>query len=312
VTVVSETIPNETWLSRPCPNCLTPVQGKAEVTSSKPAEFMNFEEVRDYFIGIRDEQVFFSYYRCTKCQTLYCPYYFSESQLDILYAAMPDNLLGAEKSTATRTQIGYVDWFQSHLREVGIYQELGPDIGLVTKEIVQRFKPSSILLVEPNLEMHDELAKLGSNTSKIELFRHLNEVVDSKVDLTIGIHVFDHLLNPSDQIKRICSQTNEGGFIGIVVHNEASILRRILGKKWPPFCLQHPQLFNRNTLEHLLSNNGFEKCGIARSTNHFSIQHIGSMAIDVIGLPKILKKFLPNIEIPFTLGNQISIFKKRG
>jgi hypothetical protein len=36
------------------------------------------------------------------------------------------------------------------------------------------------------------------------------------------------------------------------------------------------------------------------------------MAIDVLGLPKILKKTLPNIEIPIPLGNQISIFKKRG
>jgi hypothetical protein len=302
---------NKVWQQRNCPLCGAASISSPEVSSKIPAETLDFDALREYFIGIRDEQVFFSYYRCTNCRILYCPYYFSESQLDILYADMPDNLLGAEKSTAARTQIGYVDWFQSHLKKVGTYQELGPDIGLVTQEIVQRFKPLSVLLVEPNLEMHGKLAKLGSNSSKITLFRHLNEVADSKVDLTIGIHVFDHLFNPSDQIQKICSQTNQGGFIGIVVHNEASLLRRILGKKWPPFCLQHPQLFNRKTLENLLSNNGFEKCAIARSTNHFTVKHIGSMTIDVIGLPKILKKVLPNIEIPFTLGNQISIFKKR-
>ena len=302
---------NNAWQQRKCPHCGDANISSPEVSSKIPAEALDFEEVRDYFIGIRDEQVFFSYYRCANCQILYCPYYFSEGQLDTLYAAMPDNLLGAEKSTAARTQIGYVDWFQPHVNQVQSYQELGPDIGLVTQEIIERYKPSTVLLIEPNVEMHEELSKLETDSSKTKLFRHIDEVDHTKVDLTIGIHVFDHLVNPSEQIHKIYAQTNKGGFIGIVVHNEGSLLRRVLGKKWPPFCLQHPQLFNQKSLELLLSKHGFEKCKIARSVNHFSIKHIGSMAIDVIGLPAILKKVLPNIEIPMTLGNQISIFKKR-
>jgi hypothetical protein len=308
----SESILNNSfsWSFRNCPSCNNANIGQAELSSKNQAEKMSYNSVRDYFIGIRNEQVFFSYYRCLNCALLYCPYYLNETQLDALYADMPDNLLGAEKSTAARTQKGYFNWFKQFVDKVDTYLELGPDLGLISKEIVGHYKPSKSELVEPNVAMHGLLQELSSSGTKVGVFRNLDECTTTKIDLTIGIHVFDHLLNPLEQLKSLNNQTKAGGYIGIVVHNESSLLRRLLGTKWPPFCLQHPQLFNRKSLKELLQKAGFEQVGIARSTNHFRIKHIGSLAIDVVGLPNFFKKTLPNWEMPISLGNQIGIFRK--
>ena len=298
------------WQKRACPLCGETNISTPEVRAQIQAETRSFEEVREYFIGIREDQVFFSYYRCANCGILYCPYYFSDAQLDALYKAMPDNLLGAEKSIAERTQNGYVNWFLPHVADVQSYLELGPDIGLVTKEIIRNLEPTQVLLVEPNTEMHHDLSKTETRSTKVSIFRHLDQVHLADINFSVGIHVFDHLLNPAEQLQRLNSLTSEQGYIGIVVHNEKSLLRKLLGKKWPPFCLQHPQLFNRKTLEVILKQNGFKKSKISRSINHFSIKHIGSLAIDILGLPDFLKKLLPKVEIPIALGNQIGIFQK--
>jgi hypothetical protein len=222
---------------------------------------------------------------------------------------MPDNLLGAEKSTAAKTQVGYFRYFQKRIGKVENYLELGPDIGLVTNEVLSHFKPQNCCLVEPNTAMHQTLRQL-SRQSNIAVYRNLQNVDVSEIDLTIGIHVFDHLLVPSSQINSIFKQTKPGGILGVVVHNESSLLRRLLGKKWPPFCLQHPQLFNKKTLEKLMLNSGFELVKISNSVNYFNLKHLGTLAIEILHLPKVFTRILPSVELPVVLGNQISVFRK--
>ena len=300
---------NAKWEVRACPVCGSTHKSRSEVSANIRAEELSFNEVRQYFIGIRSEQIFFSYHRCVGCGILFCPFYFSNPQLDALYSDMPDNLLGAEKSTAAKTQLGYFNYFRQDIGEVSTFLELGPDIGLVTKEVIEKYEPEKAFLIEPNTSMHAQLKSL-SETSNIEIYRNLNEISMIDVDLTIGIHVFDHLLDPSAQISQIHKQTKNGGIIGVVVHNEASFLRKVLGKKWPPFCLQHPQLYNKKTLAETMKISGFEKLRINNSINHFSVKHLGTLAVQVTGLPNFITRILPSIDIPVMLGNQISIFRK--
>jgi hypothetical protein len=299
----------QNWEKRNCPNCFSSSQPILEVVAANKAEDLSFEEVREFFIGIRHEQIFFSYFRCMKCKLLFCPYYFTDFQLDALYSDMPDNLLGAEKSTAEKTQVGYFKFFQKKVANVSSYLELGPDIGLVTNEVFRRYQPTKTHLIEPNSAMHETLKSLSPESS-LEIHRNLDDVLLQDIDLTVGIHVFDHLLAPREQIKQIFSQTKPGGILGVVVHNESSLLRKILGKKWPPFCLQHPQLYNKKSLRRIMEDSGFEVLKISNSINHFSLKHLGALAIEIIGLPKFLVRFLPSIEFPVMLGNQISVFRK--
>lgn len=299
------------WTRRSCPNC-----GSSEIIrkpvgkSARPAEKLSFLEVKDSFVGLRSEQIFFSYFRCKNCSLLYCPWYFNSTQLDELYRDMPDNLMGEDKSTISKTQSGYVNWLSKHLSGVRNYLEIGPDIGLVTRAVIERYGVSSALLVEPNVAVHQDLGKSASDVKTVEIVKYIQDSKMLDFDLVVGIHVYDHLLSPTKDLLDIKSRCEEGAKLLIVVHNEKSLLRTLLGKKWPPFCLQHPQLYNPATLEELLRNSGWKLEAIGKSTNWWRLNHFFELGLKVLGLPARFARFLPKFEIPFKLGNTIALATK--
>jgi hypothetical protein len=96
------------WKNRVCPGC-GDKKGLSHVETSSltPAESVEWQDIKDSFIGLRAEQVFFSYSRCDICELLFCHTYFSQSQLNELYSVMPNNLMGEDVGTASKTQYGY-------------------------------------------------------------------------------------------------------------------------------------------------------------------------------------------------------------
>ena len=44
------------------------------------------------------------------------------------------------------------------------------------------------------------------------------------------------------------NKLKKGGFIYGVVHDEKSVMAKILGNRWPAYRLQHPHLFNPTTI----------------------------------------------------------------
>ena len=146
---------SKNWEQRPCPLCnseeyVLPADSRAKM----PAESLSFQEVNKYFVGFREDQIFFSFHRCSNCNLLYSPKYFSNEQLDILYADMPDNLLGEDKSIISKTHQGYVTQILKKVKKSSVYLEIGPDIGLVTRSVISQFKPNKVLLIEPNITVH--------------------------------------------------------------------------------------------------------------------------------------------------------------
>ena len=80
-------------------------------------------------------------------------------------------------------------------------------------------------------------------------------------------------------------------------------------KAWPPFCLQHPQLYNPETLSRILEKSGWELLEVGKSTNWYRLRHFVELGLGVLGLPIGIAKLFPSIEIPVKLGNSISISK---
>lgn len=301
---------NPIWSKRPCPLCGSlDHEEKANSEARKPAETMSWQEVKNYFVGLRNDQVFFSYYRCLDCGLLYCPWYFSSSQLEVLYAEMPDNTMGEDKSTVSKTQSAYARW----IMKLGVsntrYLEVGPDIGLVSKEIIRIRLPEHVTLLEPNLSVRDELIQNVNLVPSIEVIGTLEEMTQSNFNLVTGIHVYDHLLNPLSDLRKLRINVVNGGHLAIVVHNEKSLLRYILRKKWPPFCLQHPQLYNPTTLTKILQLSGWRLEAIGKSINWYHLQHFVRLGAGVLGIPLGVSRITPNIEVPIKLGNFSSLSK---
>ena len=299
------------WEKRNCPICMADNHSNSpEMASPKRAENLSWEEVKDLFVGLRNDQAFFSYYRCLDCGLLYCPWYFSEKQLEILYSEMPDNLMGEDKSVISKTQSGYVKWLEK--RATGSnYLEIGPDIGLVANSIDGTFRIQNAYLVEPNRAVHGELSKSMPNTKEVQVVEYLSQVKVSQSDLITGVHVYDHLLYPVKDLKELRTKSAQSAKLIIVVHNEKSRLRYLMKKAWPPFCLQHPQLYNPKTLAKLLEQSGWQLLEVKKSTNWYKARHFVEMGLGVLGLPKGLAKVFPSIEVPLKLGNMISVSKAK-
>ena len=301
----------KTWNKRNCPICDMDTHSEIpEMASPKRAENLSWEQVKDLFVGLREEQSFFSYYRCTNCGLLYCPWYFSDQQLEILYSEMPDNLMGEDKSVISKTQSGYVKWL-SKRATASNFMEIGPDIGLVSSAVDDTFDISESYLVEPNLAVHNQLSKSMPKALNVNVVEYLNQIATANSDLVVGVHVYDHLLHPVKDLKELRSKSASNSNLVIVVHNEKSRLRYLMKKAWPPFCLQHPQLYNPKTLGLLLEKSGWQLVEVNKSTNWYKARHFAEMGLGVLGLPKGLSRIFPSIEIPLKLGNMISISKAK-
>lgn len=299
------------WIKRNCPSCgLDNLPKNPEVKSSSSAESLSFAEVSKFFIGIRKDQVFFSYYRCESCKLLYCPWYFSQSQLDELYAIMPDNSMGNEKKALLKTQNSYVKNLSKDIHKVKSYLEIGPDIGLVANRIIEKFNPDRSLLIEPNLNIHEELKKNTCNGSEVGIATSLTNIDLYQPDLTVGVHVYDHLLLPLNEIRDIFERSKNNSTIVIVIHNESSFLRKILNKKWPPFCLQHPQIYNKKTIRKLLMQCGWSEIRISSTTNWYYLDNLLKLASNIVGLNHKLVSWVPKFQVPIKLGNIIVVARK--
>lgn len=303
---------NSDWPRRVCPIC-----GSAKIPSApdsiarNPAEKMSWDEAKSYFIGLRNDQVFFSYFRCADCGLLYCPWYFTKEQIAVLYSEMPDNTMGEDKSTVSKTQSAYAKWILRDGIKANAYLEVGPDIGLVSKEIAALGSPKRISFIEPNSSVRKELLDNVSDVSSVEIVDFIENLENTDFNLIIGVHVYDHLLDPIEDLRNIHARAAGGAGLSIVVHNEKSSLRKIMKSKWPPFCLQHPQLYNPKTLNNLLEKSGWTARKIEKSTNWYHLKHFIGMGLSVLGVRDRFSGYLPDIEFPIRLGNLICLAEKK-
>ena len=292
-------------IKRNCPICGSSA-GKSVIKSKNNAENLSFAELSMKFVGLRADQTFFEYKRCTKCNLCFAPQYFSAQELELVYKNMPPNLVGDEQKIVEKTHEGYVKHIKKNLNSSSSLIELGADLGLVTGPIVKHFNIKSGILIEPNLDVRTELVNSVENKNGFEVVNYLNDIKsDQKFDLFIGIHVIDHLLEPLKDLNFIKSKMISGGKLFIVVHNQKSLLAKIMRSKWPPYCLQHPQIFDKMSINNLLMSSGFTNVSINRTVNWIGLRNSLISLLGLLKIPNSFLKFLPNISVPIVFGNII-------
>jgi len=289
--------------SRNCPLCCAEnVFSSVNARAKTPAESSQISALRELWRGFRSDSTFFTYVRCQSCEFVYCPSYLSEKQLDDLYALMPDNTNDEGLGTLRRTQSGY----RRQITASGFmgYRvlDVGADLGLLS-EAIRLHSPSVVVdAIEPNTGVHKELqAVIGTQGFVASSWDGLPN--GKKYDLIAGIHVLDHLIDLKSALQEVVSRIRPGGHIYFVTHNERSLMRRLLGRRWPPFCLQHPHLFDHITLKKVIEDAGFREVRVRRTTNYFSLRHIAKVAIQLLGLPPKLGNLVPAAVLPLRLGN---------
>lgn len=276
---------NALYPSRPCPTCLSRQSTAAEVRAEAPGEDLNYPELAQRWRGFGTVSSFFTYGRCEICGQLFAGRYVDESRLAQLYSSMGDNIHSGDAELAAQNQAEYADMILERGVRTARYLEIGPDTGLLPAAIHKRSPIERAFLIEPNRESWPQLktvlpggaAMIASDKSELD-----HQIEDGSLDLVVAVHVLDHLVTPGDMLAWAHRKLAPGGHIAVLVHNERSVLARLLGSRFPIFCLQHPQLYNRATLAQALGRAGFGVAWVRPTPNTFRLGYLlqhGIMAL---------------------------------
>jgi SAM-dependent methyltransferase len=297
------------FIARSCPLCGSQPSGNACVFSSPAAETLPFEALTSCWNGFFKKKVFFSYGRCPSCGLLYTPQFFDKDRLSKLYAEMPPNMDVVPVDMLRRTQKEYFEILKRYSPLKDGYLEVGPDIGLFTENCVTHASFDRYWLFEPNRTVWPTLhAVMKDIPHEIvpDMFG-FDRVPDHSIGTAVMVHVLDHVLDPAATLKDIHKKLLPGGVIAIVTHDERSMLSRILGSKWPAFCLQHPQLYNPTSIRALLDEVGLETIEIKKTANYFPLHFLIKQALWAMGLPIRSLPSLGDIALGLKLGNILTI-----
>jgi hypothetical protein len=298
------------YLQRSCCPCCGADIGRSQrvVASQPPAETLTIAEHGRFLSGYSADRVFFSYCRCESCGLLFCPTCYTQTQLERLYGRQAENMADVPVETRRLTQAEYVRLTARHSPLDGGFLELGADIGLFAEQCMELGRFDKLWLYEPNVTVHDELRRrIGDRNAIIRSGSFApTDVPAASVSTAALIHVLDHLLEPRTMLEDIrrCLQPN--GVVLVVTHDCGSPLARLLGRRWPPFTLQHPQLFSRQSLRRTLEHAGLEVLEIVGVRNFFSVTHLMRAGLAIFGLPDVLPDWQrPVLGLP--LGNMAAI-----
>ncbi|NDH66426.1 MAG: class I SAM-dependent methyltransferase [Gammaproteobacteria bacterium] len=289
----------------------------AGVNAALPAEGLGFAELQDqwngFFKDTDKERSFFSYVRCVVCGLLYCTQYFYAEQLANLYQNMPDNTADVDLSSLRKTQYGYFQTLLPYLDNLhGDYFEMGPDIGLFTEHVLKTNQFEKIWLAEPNRAVWLHLQQL-LKTQPSQLFSDMvqeDPIPNAVLGAAVMIHVLDHVLDPVDVLQHLHAKMRDGGILAIVTHDESSLLANLLKKRWPAYCLQHPQLYRPKSIKHLLEKAGFKVLEVQKTYNHFPFGYLLNHLVWALGFKKKIFPDWKKLQLPLKLGNIITIATK--
>ena len=248
------------------------------MASKPPAEACEFPELRSSWRGFfKDQKTFFTYVACAECGQFYCPQYFTPPQIAELYGQMDDNTAGQDEALMVRAQRGYWEMLNRSVSlPQGDFVELGPDIGLFTRQALSSPELASYWMVEPNTAVHPTLDSLLGTEPHTILgdLEQIEKIPDGSVSLAVAIHVLDHLLEPQPLLEQLTRKLVSGGCIFAVTHSQASLAARAFGERWPAYCLQHPQLYAPKTLRQSFERAGLQNVRVKRTTNYFSVGYL--------------------------------------
>jgi SAM-dependent methyltransferase len=306
---------NDDYLQRDrCPCCAEAAhRSRLVVASDPPAESLPIAEHGRFLSGYSADRVFFTYYRCGNCGLFYCPAYYTKAQLESLYGRQAENMAEVPLPTRQLTQAEYVRLVTRHSRMDGGFLELGADVGLFAEQCAEKGHFDKFWLYEPNVAVHDQLrGRIGSRDAAIlgDSFSAA-DVPAASVSTAALIHVLDHLLEPRAMLEEIRRCLRPNGIVLVVTHDCASPLARLLGRRWPPYTLQHPQLFSRQSLRRTLERSGLEVLEIASVRNFFSMTYLIRAGLAILGLPIEFPDW-PRPLLGLPLGNIAAVARNAG
>tara|TARA_Y100000031_G_C8205897_1_gene378653 strand:- start:876 stop:1553 length:678 start_codon:yes stop_codon:yes gene_type:complete len=209
-----------------------------------------------------------------------------------------------------RTHRGYYAVSRQYGLPGGDYLEIGPDTGMFIDSCLKNGNLKKLYLYEPNRlvwkSLEDKLRGVDYYLSgEMSGFR---DIPDNSISSAVMIHVLDHLVDPVNTLESIRDKLREKGIIVIVTHDESSLLAKLTSNRWPAYCLQHPQIFNRDSMKRMLLKAGYRILRTKKTVNYFSIKFILDNILWMFNFNNNMNiPVFKTFNIPLKLGNIITI-----
>ena len=297
------------FLSRVCPVCGKNPEAHDVIHSEVKAESLDYDALIPCWNGFFKDKIFFSYERCSGCGLLYAPTFFNSQQLERLYGQMPPNMAEVPLEALRRTQRGYFESLKKNSNLEGGFIEVGPDIGLFTENCVREGNYDEYWLFEPNRDVLPALSKIVEE-KEFHIIHDMfgfSHVPEHSASAAVMIHVLDHLLDPVATLRELRQKLKRGARLLLVTHDESSILRRIVGWRWPAFCLQHPQIYNPKSMRILLEVAGYEVLQRSKTVNYFQFSFLLKHLLWAFGMKVKSVSSFGKFTLGLRLGNMLTI-----
>ena len=216
--------------------------------------------------------------RCAGCDLRYSSPILDDAGVRALYdhgvSTKTDDFSGTNVATGEaagvqRTMELYYSHIQPFLRAKEAFMEVGCDVGYLL-EAARKDGFRQIYGCEPNPLARKRAAALPGATIS-GLFYEQWELPGNYFDALTLIHVLDHLVDPTQVLRKAWAEIKPGGIIFAVVHDIECLLARLTGVRFPPYNLYHHYFFSKQTLRKLLEVTGFEVIGVNRTWNCYSL-----------------------------------------
>lgn len=256
-----------------------------------------------------------TYWRCSKCRSLYLGASPSESALAGLYTSIDyaeqrghteDEAVAACKAATTSA---YLRMLRDHAPPGRRYLEVGCSAGIALATAAAEGWESH------GVEVSAGAAAAARQRPGVRSV-HAGTVLEAEfpsggVDVVTLFDVIEHIDPPLPTLRRIYDLLADGGLILLVTPDGDSPSARLLGARWPHLFPEHVVCFSRDALVGLLVEVGFEILDVAfawkRVNLNMLVRHarlhpetVGAGLLARLG--GLLPAALANAMLPFNIG----------
>lgn len=226
---------------------------------------------------------------------------------------MLDNTAGVSLDILRQTQKGYFDVLKKFSPLRGGYLEVGPDIGLFVQHCVNEGSFEKFWLFEPNTSVQDTLSSVvrGKDFHIVPSMLNTDLVPDQRVSVVVMVHVLDHLLDPVGTLRALRKMLPPSAVLLFVTHDESSLLARLTGRRWGAYALEHPLLFNSQSVTSLMQAAGYKVLTVQKTYNNFPLSFLFNYLMNTLGLHSTRYPFTRDLALSLKLGNIVTIASPR-
>ena len=261
-------------IARRCPGCNKTHPADGFIRAATSLENNMLSVVGKQWRAPSEGPALFSYHRCSACDLLFAPTYLTSAGTRGPHKDSNHPWQTEEEQYSRLTHMEYYATASRYMAEARVYCELAPATGHFLVLARQHYALEKAIFVEPSTAAWPGLKEMAAGLTPLMVasVEEGNDVIpEGSIDLVVAVHSLEQLLIPAETLRWIKRMLSRTGIAVFVVYNERSVPARLLRKRWPPYLLQPPQMYNPTSLRTSLEAQGLNVRTIVPTATHISL-----------------------------------------